>query len=278
MSDFGGRLLVCLKTRLVDLQAQNEALALLLQETTHTCKKEPQIKFWRKVQSFATRNNRLTNIQRRAIEDLLPVFGLRREDGMLDLHAVFGRTNDLVAEIGFGMGASLITMAVENRDKDYIGIEVHSPGVGNCLKNILKNELTNLRIYHADAKVVLEQCVADGTLAGIQIFFPDPWHKKKHHKRRLVQADFLEQMRRKLRPGGLLHLATDWEHYAEDMMALLTAAPGYRNCFREEPRGWAKGCDGAHECGVRGRPVTKFEQRGVRLGHGVWDLVFERVS
>ncbi|MEY4641214.1 MAG: tRNA ((7)-)-methyltransferase [Pseudomonadota bacterium] len=219
----------------------------------------------RTVKSFVIRIGRMTTAQKQAYETNWPLHGLRVDDGALDPRTVFGREGPLVFEIGFGMGQSLIAMAQTNPDWNYIGVEVHPPGVGNLLRLGAEAQLTNLKVYKADAKTVLEDCVADNALDRVQIFFPDPWHKTRHHKRRLIQPDFIQDLRAKMKPGGILHLATDWEPYAKHMMTVLSAAEGFRNI-----------------CGVgayakeHARPPTKFEQRGQRLGHGVWDLLFEK--
>jgi tRNA (guanine-N7-)-methyltransferase len=219
----------------------------------------------RSVRSFVIRAGRMTEGQKQAVSELWPQYGLEVADGRLDQQAVFGRVAPLVFEIGFGMGGSLAEMAQAHPEYDYIGVEVHAPGVGNLLKLAQAAELQNLRVYQTDAKDVLQRCIPDGALSCVQIFFPDPWHKKRHHKRRLIQPEFVQELRPKLALGGVLHLATDWEPYALQMMEVLEAAPGYRNRFGAAA--WAT----RHE-----RPVTKFEQRGERLGHGVWDLMFER--
>jgi len=221
----------------------------------------------RTVRSFVIRTGRITAGQQQATERLRPQYGLQLEDGLLDREAVFGRHAPLVFEIGFGMGASLITMAKAAPELDFIGVEVHPPGVGNILRQIDAEGLRNLRIYQADANEVLQRCIADGALHRIQIYFPDPWHKKRHNKRRLVQAPFVQQLLPKLESGGKLHLATDWQPYAEQMLAVLSAAAGYRNCF-------GAGCWASEHA----RPETKFEVRGQKLGHGVWDLLFEKTG
>lgn len=219
----------------------------------------------RTVKSFVIRIGRMTGAQKQAYETNWPLHGLRVEDGALDPRAVFGREAPLVFEIGFGMGQSLIAMAQANPDWDYIGVEVHPPGVGNLLRLGAEAQLTNLKVYKADAKTVLEDCVADNALDRVQIFFPDPWHKTRHHKRRLIQPDFVQDLRAKMKPGGILHLATDWEPYAKHMMSVLSAADGFRNL-----------CGAGAYAKDHARPPTKFEQRGQRLGHGVWDLLFEK--
>ena len=220
------------------------------------------------IRSYVIRGGRITAGQRKAFERYWPVYGLSLFDGPLDCRQVFGREAPLVLEIGFGMGDSLLQMVGDEPEKDFIGIEVHPPGVGRLINNAGKAGLGNLRVYMADAMDVLDDCIADASLERFQLYFPDPWHKKKHHKRRLVQPALVEQIRQKLTPGGRLHFATDWENYAEHMLAVMGDAHGYRNLA------------GAGHYAPRPayRPITKFEQRGERLGHGVWDLLFERVA
>jgi tRNA (guanine-N7-)-methyltransferase len=169
-----------------------------------------------------------------------------------------------VFEIGFGMGDSLVDMAKAAPEKNFIGVEVHTPGVGRLLNRCESEAVTNLRVYQEDAIEVLDECIADASLAKVQIYFPDPWHKKKHNKRRIVQPDFIQKLRTKLQPGGVIHLATDWENYAEQMMEVMSAAEGFQNQAGEEQ----------FSLKPDDRPVTKFEKRGQRLGHGVWDLLF----
>lgn len=220
----------------------------------------------RRVRSFVLREGRLTPGQQRALDTLWPVHGLERADGVLDSARMFGREAPLVLEIGYGMGASLVEMAAAEPDKNFVGIEVHRPGVGALLMAIEQQELTNLKSYCDDAVEVLHECIADASLDRLQLFFPDPWHKKRHHKRRIVQPDWLTLVAQKLKPGGILHLATDWEDYALQMAELCAAEPTLRNLG---------GADGFHER-PSWRPETKFERRGERLGHGVWDLLWER--
>lgn len=222
----------------------------------------------RKVRSFVLREGRLTTGQQNAIETLWPLYGLLRSQGELDAAAAFGREAPVVLEIGYGMGASLAEMAAAAPEQNFIGIEVHRPGVGALLMEIEARGLTNLRTYCDDAVEILELCIPDASLARLQLYFPDPWHKKKHHKRRIVQPPFIELVRRKLAPGGLFHMATDWEDYAVQMRDLMEAATGWRNeagpgNYAERPA-W--------------RPETKFERRGARLGHGVWDLLYCRAD
>ncbi|WP_296057522.1 tRNA (guanosine(46)-N7)-methyltransferase TrmB [uncultured Amphritea sp.] len=225
-------------------------------------------KYMRTVKSFVLRAGRMTEGQQKAMETVWPHMGLELSQGMLDLTEVFGREAPVVLEIGFGMGDSLIEMAKHQPEKNYIGIEVHRPGVGRLLSNAEKEGLSNIRVFCDDAIEVLAQCIPDGSLSTVQLFFPDPWHKKKHNKRRIVQLAFAETIRKKLKVGGQFHMATDWENYAEHMMEVMSAAPGYRNVAGDQ----------AYSPQPEWRPVTKFQKRGERLGHGVWDLMFERTA
>ena len=223
-------------------------------------------KVMRRVRSFVLREGRLTAGQQRALETLWPQWGLERDQGMIDPAAVFGRQAPLVLEIGYGMGQSLLEMAAQAPDTDFIGIEVHRPGVGALLMGVEDRELTNVRSYCDDAVDILKLCLPDHSLSRLQLYFPDPWHKKKHHKRRIVQPEWVALVRQKLAPGGVLHMATDWEDYALHMMEVMDQAPGWLNQagagqFSERPS-W--------------RPETKFERRGTGLGHGVWDLLFSK--
>jgi len=220
----------------------------------------------RRIRSFVLRSGRATRSQKRALETAWPRYGLEREAGALEVEAAFGRRAPLVLEIGFGMGQSLAAMAAANPGVDYLGIEVHRPGVGSLLHAMEEERIENIRIYRDDAVPVLEECIGDGSLHGVQIFFPDPWHKKRHRKRRLIQAPFVALLSRKLRPGGFLHLATDWEDYAEQMLEVLSADPELINTAPD-----AGYCPRPEH-----RPLTRFEQRGLQLGHEVWDLAFER--
>ena len=220
----------------------------------------------RPIRSFVVRPGRMTAGQRRALEDNWPRWGIDRAAGLLDDHGAFGRQAPLVLEIGFGMGQSLAEMAVDAPDTNYLGIEVHRPGVGRLLYCLEQQGIDNVRVYCDDAVAVLRDCIGEASLDGVQIFFPDPWHKKRHHKRRLIQPDFIDLLCSKLKPGGFLHLATDWENYAEQMLELLTATPGLENTSGV----------GQYSPRPSQRPLTKFEKRGQRLGHGVWDLLFRR--
>ena len=218
----------------------------------------------RPLRSFVVRAGRMGPGQARALAELGPRFLVPFQAAPLDRLAVFGRSAPLLVEIGFGMGAATATIAAAAPETDLLGIEVHPPGVGALLKLIGELGLANVRIVRHDAVEVLERMVVPGTLAGINLFFPDPWHKKKHWKRRLVQAPFVRLLASRLAPGGRLHCATDWQEYAEQMLALLSAEPSLANAadgFAPRPPS---------------RPLTKFERRGLARGHGVWDLVFEK--
>ncbi|GAA6184434.1 MULTISPECIES: tRNA (guanosine(46)-N7)-methyltransferase TrmB [Aliiglaciecola] len=221
-----------------------------------------------KVRSFVKREGRLTKGQAKALEEFWPTMGLLHADGKLDFTQVFGRAAPVVLEIGFGMGKSLVEMAANEPDKDFIGIEVHRPGVGTCMADAHEQNVTNLRVYEHDAVEVLADCIADESIDRLQLFFPDPWHKKRHHKRRIIQPDFVQKLRSKLKIDGVFHMATDWENYAEHMLEVMQSAEGFKNL--SESQDYVPRPDN--------RPLTKFEQRGHRLGHGVWDLMFARVN
>lgn len=224
-------------------------------------------KAMRTVRSFVRREGRLTPGQQKALDKLWPRFGIDDNDSLLDLTTLFGRDAPKVFEIGFGNGASLVEMAKRQPEHDFIGVEVHRPGVGQLLKAIETEELTNIRVACTDAVELLKKRIADKSLDRVQLYFPDPWHKKRHHKRRIIQPAFVNLLADKLKHGGYLHMATDWEHYAEQMLIDVSSNPRFHNCshnndYIERPDY---------------RPLTKFEQRGQRLGHGVWDLLFKRL-
>ncbi len=224
-------------------------------------------KFMRRIRSFVRREGRLTKGQERALQELWPVMGVEFRDEMLDLAQLFGREAPVVLEIGFGMGKSLVEMAAAAPEKNFIGIEVHRPGVGACLSSAQDAGITNLRLFCHDAVEVLGQMIPDESIDTLQLFFPDPWHKARHHKRRIVQPAFVQMLRPKLKIGGVFHMATDWENYAEHMLEVMNAAEGFVNTV-----------EGDYAPRPDSRPLTKFEQRGHRLGHGVWDLLFARKS
>ncbi len=223
----------------------------------------------RRIRSFVTRAGRMSPAQRRARDELGGRHVLPFADRPLAFDAVFGRSAPVVVEIGFGMGAATAEVAAAHRGVDFVGIEVHEPGVGALLKRIGDDGLTNVRIVEHDAVEVLERMIPEASLAGLLVWFPDPWHKARHHKRRLIQPAFVALAASRLAPGGFLHCATDWQEYAEQMVEVLSA----------EPRLVRTGGDDGYatpQNPLLVRPVTKFETRGKRLGHGVWDVVAER--
>jgi tRNA (guanine-N7-)-methyltransferase len=218
----------------------------------------------RAIRSFVLRAGRMGSGQVKALETLGPRYVLPYRPENLDLAAAFGRQAPKILEIGFGMGDATAKIAAARPQDDFIGIEVHTPGVGALLQRIEERGLTNLRLLQHDAVEVLRDMIAPGSLAGIHVYFPDPWHKKKHNKRRLIQPAFVADLASRLAPGGYLHCATDWQPYAEQMLEVLGAEPTLANTaagYAERPE-W--------------RPLTKFENRGLKLGHGVWDLVFKK--
>ena len=218
----------------------------------------------RSIRSYVLRQGRVSDAQRRAIDELLPRFGVPYQRTPLDLDRLFGRGAPRILEIGFGMGETTAAIAQSHPENDYLGIEVHTPGVGALLKRIAELGLANLRIVQHDAVEVLEHMLAPASLDGVHLFFPDPWPKKRHHKRRLVQPPFVALLASRMKPGAYLHAATDWEDYAAQMLEVLSAEPSLGNT-----------CDGYAERPAT-RPETKFERRGLRLGHRVWDLVFRK--
>ena len=268
--------------------------------------------FTRPIRSFVKREGKLTGGQRSALEELWPSHGVDLGDQLLDLTEMYGRSAAVVLEIGFGNGLSLADMAETYADMDFFGIEVHRPGVGSCLVQARKRALNNLRVSVDDAVLVLNQQIADGSLDRVQIFFPDPWHKKRHHKRRLIQPVFVEQLVAKLKPGGQIHVATDWQNYAEHVLAVLTTNKNLENTAADAPLAtnfvsdggevltdsglWANGSLAIEASGIsegtapvdnplltKGcvekpgyRTDTKYENRGIGLGHGVWDLIFSK--
>ena len=221
----------------------------------------------RPIRSFVLRQGRQTDAQKRAFDLHWPTYGVDFRGERLAFGTLFGRSAPVVVEIGFGNGEQLLHAAIHEPEKDFVGIEVHGPGVGRLLNAAAAEGLGNLRVFQHDAVEVLRDAIAPASLAQVRIYFPDPWHKKRHHKRRLVQPDFVALLCDRLAPGGVLHLATDWENYKDHMLDVLDAEPRLRNV-----------------AGARGtvprpdwRRQTHFESRGLRLGHGVWDLLYERV-
>lgn len=222
----------------------------------------------REIKSFVMRAGRMTPGQQRGLDEGLPKFGLKISDGAINPAQVFERQAPCTLEIGFGMGHSLVEMAAAAHEQDFIGIEVHRPGVGSLLSGLLSQNLSNVRVYQEDAIEVLKQCIPDASLDRLLLFFPDPWHKARHHKRRIVQPEFAQLVRSKLKVGGVFHMATDWEPYAEYMLEVMQVAAGYQNL--SSSGNWVER--------PAERPVTKFERRGHKLGHGVWDLKFQRTE
>lgn len=227
----------------------------------------PEIKK-RTIRSFVVRGGRMTEGQQRAYDANWKTYGLEADQGRIDYQEVFGRESDVVIEVGFGMGASLVEMAKNAPEKDFIGIEVHPPGVAKLMMLAAEAGTQNIRVYCHDAIEVMADCLPQGQASTFQLFFPDPWHKKKHNKRRIVQPLFAQQVANVLKVGGVFHMATDWEPYAEHMLEVMEAQTQYenvagKNTYHPRPE-W--------------RPLTKFEQRGERLGHGVWDLIYSKLA
>jgi tRNA (guanine-N7-)-methyltransferase len=210
----------------------------------------------------------MTPGQEKAYQNLWSQFGVESNEQPLDFSKVFPQPAPVILEIGFGMGDSLAEMAASHPENNYLGIEVHKPGVGRLLKKISEQALANLRVMNFDAVQVLKNQIADNSLQAVYLFFPDPWHKKRHHKRRIVQEDFIQLIRQKLHTGGQFHMATDWEPYAVQMLESMKKAPGFKNYA----------ADGQYIPRPSYRPVTKFEHRGEKLGHGVWDILFEKTE
>lgn len=221
----------------------------------------------RTIRSFVVRGGRMTDGQQKAYDNNWKVYGLETKDGKIDYQAIFGRQAEVVIEIGFGMGTSLIEMAKNTPEKDFIGIEVHPPGVAKLMMMAAEEKINNIRVYCHDAIEVMNQCIPKSSASCLQLFFPDPWHKKRHNKRRIVQPLFADQVADVLKEGGSFHMATDWEPYAEHMLEVMESQDRYQNAagkaqFFPRPE-W--------------RPLTKFEKRGENLGHGVWDLIYTKI-
>jgi len=225
---------------------------------------EQNPKHWRQVKSFVQRSGRITSSQNKAIIELHPKFGIKLEDGELNLSQIFGRSAKLVLEIGFGDGKNLIHMAQMQPKLDFIGVDVHLPGIGSVLAELENSNLSNVRIFKGDALDLLN-CIASESLAQVCLFFPDPWPKKKHHKRRIVQSDFVKLIAQKMQIGGKFYLATDWQDYALQMLEVLSNEPCFTNCSKD------------FSARAAFRILTKFERRGQNLGHNVWDLCFIKI-
>ena len=220
----------------------------------------------RTIRSFVLRSGRLTPSQEKAITTQWPLFGIDKGDSTLDFAELFGNEAPVTLEIGYGMGGSLAEMAMADPERNFVGIEVHAPGIGNLLKLIEEHDIQNLRLLDDDAVEVLKHRITDQSLERVHLYFPDPWHKKKHHKRRIVKEDFLVLLASKLQDNGIFHMATDWQDYAEHMAEVMQATKYFMST-----------ADGPYIERPDFRPVTKFERRGLKLGHGVWDLIYKKV-
>lgn len=222
----------------------------------------------RAIKSFVLRQGRLTHAQQDALANLWSDYGIDYAEQTLDITGLFDDDNDIVVEIGFGNGDSLLQQAIDQPHYNFLGIEVHSPGVGHLIHNADRQGIRNLKVMRHDAVDVLKLCIPDASIHKLQLFFPDPWHKKRHHKRRIIKPEFISLVHRKLKPGGRFHMATDWQPYAEAMLQQMEAANGFIN----------DSGPGNFSPDKAGRCETKFERRGHRLGHGVWDLVYHKTQ
>jgi tRNA (guanine-N7-)-methyltransferase len=218
----------------------------------------------RRIKSYVLRAGRVSKRQQLGLDQWLKDYELKVDSNHWNYSTVFSQGTEVVVEIGFGMGASLISMAMQNPNLNYIGIEVHQAGVGSLVAALHEHQLTNVKVVFHDAVEVMQTQIMEHSLAGIHIFFPDPWHKKRHHKRRLIQKEFVALLATRVKPGGYIHCATDWQDYAEHMLEVFSAEPALYN--QQEGGGYSPR--------PSARPLTKFERRGERLGHGVWDLIF----
>ena len=227
-----------------------------------------EIEHPRVIKSYVVRSGRMTPGQEKSYADLWQQYGIEANKEFLDFNKLYKNQAPLILEIGFGMGDSLIEMARNNPDNNYLGIEVHKPGVGRLLGNINEQLLTNLRVMRADAVEVLKAQIPDKSLSAVYLFFPDPWHKRRHNKRRIVKDEFIQLIRKKLQSHGQFHMATDWKDYAVQMLKEMNGAAGFKNCST----------NGDYIQRPEHRPMTKFERRGERLGHGVWDILFEKID
>jgi tRNA (guanine-N7-)-methyltransferase len=227
-----------------------------------------EVKYLRKIQSFVRRSGRISKAQSIGLNELWHDYGVNLNEKKLDFNKLFLSKNNVTLEVGFGNGDSLLEMAIDQPNQNFLGVEVYEAGVGRLINEANKNKLSNLKIIKDDAVEVLTNNILDNSISHFQLFFPDPWHKKKHHKRRIVQISFLDLLSNKLKKDGIVHIATDWENYAEHIMELLESHSHFKNC------------DGDHMYSLRpkNRPLTKFENRGQKLGHGVWDLIFTNIK
>ena len=227
-----------------------------------------EVKQLRKIQSFVRRSGRLSKSQSLGLNELWSDYGINVSKGGLNFEEIFLNQNDITLEVGFGNGDSLLEMATRQPDRNFLGIEVYLAGVGRLVNEASKKNIKNLKVIKEDAVEVLENNILDSSISNFQLFFPDPWHKKRHHKRRIVQMSFLDILSKKLKDHGIVHIATDWENYAEHIMETLESHPRFKNCA------------GAHTYSLRpeNRPLTKFENRGQKLGHSVWDIIFTNIK
>lgn len=252
------------------MKTENNTFADQKRKTVETAEFTEDKRYKRKIRSFVLRTGRLSEAQKVAMNENWEFYGLDYQKSPFDFAQIFTNSNPVVLEIGFGMGKSLVEMARANPHLNYLGIEVHTPGVGACIAYAKEQKIQNLRVICHDATEILRDCILDAALKGLQLFFPDPWHKARHHKRRIVQPHFVETVVQKLCSGGFIHFATDWQNYAEYMLKVLQSvqsAVGIENTSATNdyiPR-------------PDFRPLTKFEDRGLRLGHGVWDLYFRKI-
>ncbi len=218
----------------------------------------------REIKSFVKRSSRITKAQKKALQNYWYEYGINTDTNNLDFRKIFNNNHPVVLDIGFGNGESIIKMAKSNLNFNYIGIEVYEAGIGKLINNAKKNLLTNIKIIKNDAVEVLKNNISDFSLSAVNIFFPDPWHKKRHHKRRLINEEFLKLLTRKLMPNAYLHIATDWQEYADEIIFLLSKDKNFKNIPDKE-------------FAIKNlRPQTKFELRGIRLGHSVWDIIFSK--
>ena len=227
-----------------------------------------EVKYLRKIQSFVKRSGRLSKAQSTGLNELWGDYGVNINEKILNFDELFLNKNDITLEVGFGNGDSLLEMAIQQPDQNFLGIEVYEAGVGRLINEASKNNLSNLKIIKEDAVEILTNNISDNSLSCFQLFFPDPWHKKKHHKRRIVQISFLDLLSNKLKKDGIVHIATDWENYAEHIMELLESHSHFKNCAG----------DHMYSLRPKNRPLTKFENRGQKLGHGVWDIIFTNIK
>ena len=227
-----------------------------------------EVKYLRKIQSFVRRSGRISKAQSIGLNELWHDYGVNLNEKKLDFNKLFLSKNNVTLEVGFGNGDSLLEMAIDQPNQNFLGVEVYEAGVGRLINEANKNKLSNLKIIKDDAVEVLTNNILDNSISHFQLFFPDPWHKKKHHKRRIVQISFLDLLSKKLKKDGVIHIATDWENYAEHIMELLESHSHFKNCAG----------DHMYSLRPKNRPLTKFENRGQKLGHGVWDIIFTNIK